>query len=106
MNRAHRRAHRNFRERLRSQMEQERNGAPIPPDIAARMTKPKDTDPLFQVGVTERDTRSVVFMGPMMSRDACGMMAEAVNKQILTGQRRDWMKAEVYPMTPVSHGVN
>jgi len=107
MNRAQRRAQRKLREDYRSLLEQERNGRPIDPEMAARMTQQKEPEPLFQVGVTVRETGKVVFLGPMMCADACGQMVEAVNRQILTQGRRDWTKAEAYPMTPISpNGVN
>lgn len=106
LNRAQRRAQNRLREQLRKQIEAERNGAPIPPDILAKMTKPKEPDALWQVMITERDSGNLVPMGPMMCADACGMMVEAVNKQITMGQRRDWKKAEAYPMTAISNGVN
>lgn len=91
---------------LRSQMEREANGEPIPGDVLERMTKPKAEDELWQVMVFDRDAQVLVPMGPMMNKDACGMCVEAVNRQIASGQRRDWTKAEAYPMTPISVGVN
>jgi hypothetical protein len=95
-----------FQSQLRHQMNEENNGAPIPPDILERMTKEKEPDMLWQVMVTDAETKALIPMGPMMNRDAVGQMAEAINKQITTGQRRDWTKAEAYPMTPISNGVN
>lgn len=86
---------------LRSQMEQEANGAPVPPDIAARMTKARDPEELFQVGVTVKDTGAVQYLGPMMSADALGPIVEQINRQILTGARHDWTHAEAYPMTRI-----
>lgn len=70
------------------------------------MTKEKPQDQLWQVMVTERDTKNLIPMGPMMNQDACGLIAEAVNRQIATSGRRDWTKAEPYPMTRISQGVN
>jgi hypothetical protein len=90
---------------LRSQMEEEANGAPIPPEIAAKMTTEKPKDELWQVGVTVRNTRKVMFLGPMMSEAAIRQIASDVNKQIIQGQRRDWMMADAYPMTPVEVGA-
>lgn len=89
---------------LRTALEQEANGAPIPGEIAERMTKEKPDEILWQVMVTDRE-KGLMPMGPMMNQDACGMMCEAVNKQIARGLRRDWTKAEAYPMTPISQGV-
>lgn len=105
MNRSQRRAQKAFREQFRSQVEQERNGAPIPPEIAALMTKPKGEDVLFQVGVTVRATRKVFFLGPKMNEDACRQIASDVNTQIIQGQRRDWTFADAYPLTPIHQGV-
>lgn len=105
MNRAQRRAQKGLRERFRSQVEQERNGAPVPPEIAARMTRSKDPEQLWQVMATERETKELVRISPMMNADACGMICEAANRAIIAGQRRDWLKAETYPMTPISQGV-
>lgn len=105
LNRAQRRAQSRMREQFRSQVEQERNGAPIPPEIAALMTKPKPPDQLWQVMVTVNGSGNRVPLGPMMCADACGQAVEAVNRQITTGQRRDWTKAEAYPMTPILNGA-
>lgn len=103
---SHRATNAAFQAQLQHQMTEERNGAPIPPDILARMTKEKEPDQLWQLMVTDAETKALIPMGPMMNKDAVGQIAEAVNKQIATGQRRDWTKAEAYPMTPISNGVN
>lgn len=88
-----------------SNIEQERNGRPIPGEIRALMTKEKEPDMLWQLMVHDRDANRLVPMGPMMSRDAVGISVEAINRQIAQGQRRDWTKAEAYPMTPISQGA-
>lgn len=90
-----------YQEQLRSQMEREANGEPIPPEIAAKMTKPRETEALFQIGVAEKETGAVKFLGPMMQAAALAPAVEAINRQILTGQRSDWTHAEAYPMTRV-----
>ena len=90
---------------MRDLIQQEANGRPFDPETRARMTKPKSGDELWQVMVTDRE-KGLVPMGPMMNKDACGLMAEAVNRQIATVGRRDWTKAEIYPMTPIATGVN
>lgn len=95
-----------YQDLLRSQMEEEANGAPIPPEIAARMTAEKPKDELWQVGVTVRATRQTRYLGPMMIKEACETVCEAVNKQIALGQRHDWTKAEAYPMTRISQGAH
>lgn len=97
---------RRFREQFRKQVEEERNGAPIPGDVAALMTKPKEQVILHQVMITVRGSGKKVPLGPRMSKDACGICAEAVNKQIISGQRRDWSVAEVVPLTPISTGAH
>lgn len=89
-----------------SNIEQERNGRPIPGEILELMTKPKAPDMLHQIMVTVRDTGKLVPLGPMMCADACGISVEALNRQIAQGQRRDWTKAEAYPMTPITQGAN
>ena len=65
------------------------------------MTKPRETEALYQIGVTMKETGEVKFLGPMMGADALGMMVETINRQILAGQRDDWTHAEAYPMTRV-----
>ncbi len=98
---AHRATNRAYRAQLQSQIEQERNGMPIPPDIAASMTQPRKMEALFQIGVTLKDTGAVRFLGPMMSAEALGPAIEAINRQILTGARDDWTHAEAYPMSRI-----
>ena len=90
-----------YREAMRARMTEEANGAPIPPEIAAGMTKPRETEDLWQIGVTLKETGEVKFLGPMMSVAGLGTAVEALNRQILTGQRDDWTHAEAYPMTRI-----
>jgi len=97
---------RRFREKFAAQVEQERNGAPIPGEIAALMTKPKLPDALHQVVVTLAGSGALLPVGPAMNRDACGMFAEAVNRQIAVGRERVWKNAAVVPLTPISSGVH
>ena len=98
-------AQRAYERELRAQMQREANGEPVAQEIAAAMTKPRDMEPLFQMGVTETEGGRLVFLGPMMGGDAIGSMVEAVNRQILAGQRDDWIKAEAYPMTRIQESV-
>lgn len=100
------RQQRRFLKQFRQQVEEERNGKPIDGDVAAKMTKPKEETILHQVMITVRDTGKKIPLGPKMLKDACGLIAEAVNKQIIQGQRRDWSVAEVVPLTPISTGVH
>lgn len=95
-----------YGEALRTRMTEEANGAPIPGAILARMTKPKEEDQLWQVMVHDRDANVLVPLGPMMGEGAIRQVVADINKQITTGQRRDWTKAEAYPMTPISTGVH
>lgn len=90
-----------YEARLRSQMIEEANGAPVAPEIAAGMTKPRKTEELYQIGVTLRGSGGVKFLGPMMSGDGLGAAVEAINRQILSGERDDWTHAEAYPMTRI-----
>lgn len=90
-----------YSEAMRSRMNREANGEPIPPEIAAGMTKPRETEDLWQIGVTMKDTNEVKFLGPMMHANGLGPAIEAINRQILTGQRSDWTHAEAYPMTRI-----
>jgi hypothetical protein len=96
---------REYQTQLRSQIEQETNGKPIDPEVAAKMTKAKESENLFQVMVTDALSKQQIPMGPMASRDACGLWAEAINRQITKGQRKDWSKAEVFPMTRILEGA-
>jgi len=90
-----------YREVLRQNMTEEANGRPVPPEIAAGMTKPRETEDLWQVGVTLKASGAIQFLGPMMSAGGLGPAVEAINRQILTGQRDDWTHAEAYPMTRI-----
>ena len=87
---------------LRERMQEEANGAPIPGDVLERMSKPKPEERLWQIGVTEREGGNVLFLGPMMNEDAIRNIAADVNRQIATSGRRDWTKADAYPMTPIN----
>ena len=59
-----------YEQALREQMLEEENGAPIPGEIAEKMSRPKDEEMLWQVGVTDRATKKVLFLGPMMNESA------------------------------------
>jgi hypothetical protein len=41
----------------------------------------------------------------MMAEDAVRGIVAAVNTQITSGQRRDWVHAEAYPMTRIAQGA-
>ena len=82
-----------------AQVEQERNGAPIPADIAARMTKPKEADAAFQVFVDikgENGSRPVSpkFIGGE-GEEVCFQILEALNAKICLGNLKGWGNARV-----------
>ena len=97
---------RRFKRQFDAQVERERNGEPIDPETAARMTRPKMADILYQVMVTKRGSTDLIPFGPMMIKDAAGMFAEAINQQILLGREKLLAKAEVAQMTLMQSGVN
>ena len=82
-----------------AQVEQERNGAPIPAEIAARMTKPKEADAAFQVFVDikgENGSRPVSpkFIGGE-GEEVCFQILEALNAKICLGNLKGWGNARV-----------
>ena len=97
---------RRFMRQFEAQVEQERNGAPTPPDIAARMTKPKADDVLWQVTVEARLKSGEVGLrayGPRWNRrDAADVLASEINKCVATGHERTFTKAFVVPLTQLS----
>jgi hypothetical protein len=87
-----------YREVLRTEMEQEANGRPTPPEVQERMTKEKH-EQLFQVMVPDKTDGGRMFhASPMMSKDACGIIAETINRQVIAGKRPSWGMAEVCPV--------
>lgn len=97
MNRNLRKLHRRFEQ----QLEQERNGAPIPGDIAALMTKPKVREELYQVRADVKDQSgrtSVLPVGPKIGLDACEQILIAVNGQISLGKLPGWANARMEPV--------
>ena len=97
-----RRERRRFKTQWDAQVEQERNGAPVPGEIAEQMTKPR-VEALHQVVVTKRDGTPLA-VGPMMIQDAAGMFAEAINRQVALGREKTWTNAIVVPCAPL-HAV-
>lgn len=84
-----------------SQIEQERNGAPIPADIAARMTKPRVLQPLFQVHAdvkNRQDRVETLAVGPKIGLDAAEEILIAVNGQIALGKLPGWRNARLEPV--------
>ncbi len=97
------RQQRRFRKQFAHQVEQERNGAPVAGEVAARMTKAKPADILWQVNVTKPGGGDIIPLGPRFAaKDAAGMLCEAINMQILLGRERSFTKAEVVPLTLIS----
>ena len=86
-----------YQEAMRTEMQEEANGRPIHPEVAAQMTKEKH-DQLFQVMVPDKATGSMFHASPMMGRDACGSIAETINRQVIAGKRPSWGMAEVLPV--------
>lgn len=86
-----------YQEAMRTEMQEEANGRPIHPEIAAKMTK-EQKEQLFQVMVPDKVSGSVFHASPMMGRDACGAIAETINRQVIAGKRPNWGLAEVFPV--------
>ena len=89
---------RTYQEQLRSQMEREANGEPTDPEVAARMTTAKEAEQLYQVMVPDKVTGKEFHASPMMNRDACGIIAETINRQVIAGKRPNWGMAAVLPV--------
>lgn len=87
-----------YQEQLRSQMTEEANGAPVDPETAARMTAPKEMEQLYQVMVPDKITGRPFRASPMMSQQACGLIAETINRQVIAGKRKNWGLADVVPL--------
>lgn len=97
---------RRLQRRLDDAIRLERNGAPPPPQIAARMTRPRQADELFQVCVTWRRADHpdrMIAVGPKMIRQAADAFAEAIRKMIAAGKERTWADPVVAPCLPVNH---
>lgn len=90
--------HRRFQERLKAQMDRERNGEPIHPELAARMTKPKPVNQLYQVVVDVKGERLPLRASPMMIKGACEMVLEQINKSIINGILKGWGNARIEPV--------
>ena len=86
-----------YQETLRAEMQEEANGRPIHPEVQAKMTK-EQKDQLFQVVVPDKETGTFFHASPMMSMDACGVIAETINRQVIAGKRPSWGMAEVLPV--------
>lgn len=87
------------RRQYEHQLQLERNGAPVPEEIAARMTKPKDADASYQVFVDikgEDGSRPVSpkFIGGD-GEEVCMQILETINAQICLGRLNGWGNARV-----------
>lgn len=88
-----------LRAQYESQVEQERNGAPIPGDIAAHMTPPKKGDAMFQVYVDIKGEPGSRPISPQFAgepgEEVCLQILETVNAQICLGKLKGWGNARV-----------
>lgn len=88
-----------FQRRLQDAKDRERRGAPIPREIAARMTKPKVADKMFQVFVDIKGEHGSRPVSPMFAGEpggeACGHILEAINAQICLGKLKGWGNARI-----------
>ena len=94
---------RRFKAQFDYQVEQERNGAPVPGEIAELMTKPKEQQILHQVVVTKRDG-SVIPFGPMLIQAVAEEFRAAIAGQIALGKEKMLRNPIVVPCTLT--GVN
>jgi hypothetical protein len=87
MNRRERRA---FRRLWESEIEQERNGRPIRPELAARMTQPRAGFSLYQVAVdwqNEDGSREIVMASPSFhEREYADHFCALIEQQLVRGQ--------------------
>jgi hypothetical protein len=101
MNRRQRRA---FMAQFQSQVEQERNGAPVPPEVAAMMTKPKPKQVLHQVVVdwaNEDGSTELMPVFPAVIEDCARMFQRAIEEQISLGTCRTMRNPRIVPCMPL-----
>lgn len=101
-----RRARRRLYRQFQAQVEQERNGAPIPPEIAAKMTKPavSPNNELHQVFADFRNedgTKEMVAASPAVIRDVGEHLLFELNKAISLGLQRHLSNPRLVPCTPL-----
>lgn len=94
------RAQRRLMRQYEDQLRLERNGAPPPPDILAKMTKPKDPELLYQVRVDVKGEARPLPVGPKMNLEAAEMILVAVNSQIALGKLPAWGNTRVEAVQP------
>lgn len=90
-----------FLKQFQAQVEQERNGAPIPGDIAERMTKDKPAEVLWQVVCEGRLKTGLKAIGPKWTKGAAEALAAQINQCVSEGTERIFTKAFVVPTTPI-----
>lgn len=94
------RQQRRLKARLEDAERLERNGAPIHPEIAQYMTKPKAPPRLWQV-IVERKVGHPIPIGPMTENvDALAALADTINGSVKSGVERDWTKAWLVELVP------
>jgi hypothetical protein len=79
-----RKQRRKWEARVAKALEEDRNGSPIHPEIAARMTKPKVMDALYRVHVDTREEEDVAI-SPAFERLGAEMALDAITKCIARG---------------------
>jgi hypothetical protein len=94
------RQQRRLKTHLADQMRLERNGAPIPGEIAQFMTKPKAPERLFQCWVAKRAGGEIPFLPATTNEGAIGALVETINAFITMGRERDFTKAWVVELVP------
>lgn len=90
-----------------SQVNEERNGAPVPPQVAARMTKPKPTQLMYQVAVdwvNEDGSKEIVAASPAVDQKDCADMFCAMIESQL-GRLPMMKNPRVLPLFAASQGV-
>jgi hypothetical protein len=88
------------KKQLDYQMEQERNGAPIPGDILARMTKPKD-ETLYQIWVEVFGKSEPIPICPKMPEEFCEAILIEINAQISLGKEKKWANPHILACIPL-----
>lgn len=97
--RQQRRAEISFQRRMEEAKRREALGAPMDRELAARMTRPKVADTLYQVFVDIRGEdgsrpASPKFAG-RVGEEACGAVLEAINAKICRGELKGWGNARI-----------
>ena len=90
-----------YQEQLRKQMGEEERGAPIDPEIAAGMTKPKIEEPLYQVVAIDRETRRLTPVFPAVIKSVAEEFLVAMNAMIAAGRDKNYVGPIVVPVTPM-----